>query len=87
MLEFLFLKQKEKKKIMRNKEFYILFISLNLFSLSIKAQCAMCKAAVEANLEGGGTKGSGLNDGILYLMAMPYLAVLFFYLIQNNFIS
>jgi len=78
MLEFLFLKQKEKKEIMRNKEFYILFISLNLFSLSIKAQCAMCKAALEANLDGGGTKGAGLNDGILYLMAMPYLAMLIF---------
>ena len=78
MLEFLFLKQKEKKEIMRNKEFYILFIFLNLFSLSIKAQCAMCKAALEANLDGGGTKGAGLNDGILYLMAMPYLAMLIF---------
>ena len=78
MLEFLFLKQKEKKEIMRNKEFYILFILLNVFSLSIKAQCAMCKAAVEANLDGGGTKGAGLNDGILYLMAMPYLAILLF---------
>ena len=63
---------------MRNKEFYILFILLNLFSLSIKAQCSMCKAAVEANLDGGGTKGAGLNEGILYLMATPYLAMLFF---------
>ena len=78
MLGCLFLKQKEKKEIMRNKEFYILFISLNLFSLSIKAQCSMCKAALEANLDGGGTKGAGLNEGILYLMAMPYLAILLF---------
>ena len=47
-------------------------------------QCAMCKAVVEANLEGGDTKGAGLNDGILFLMSMPYIAVflfaLFFYL-------
>jgi len=63
---------------MRNKEFYILFILFNLFSFSIKAQCAMCKAALEANLDGGGTKGSGINEGILYLMAMPYLAILLF---------
>ena len=63
---------------MRNKEFYILFILLNLFSLRIKAQCAMCKAALEANLDGGGTKGAGINEGILYLMAMPYLAILLF---------
>ena len=87
MLEFLFLKQKEKKEIMRNKEFYILFIVFNLFSFSIKAQCAMCKAALEANLDGGGTKGAGLNDGILYLMAMPYLAMLsfgIFYTLQKR---
>jgi hypothetical protein len=71
----------------RNKEFYILFILLNLFSLSIKAQCAMCKAAVEANLDGGGTKGAGLNEGILYLMATPYLAMLcfgIFYTLQKR---
>ena len=78
MLGCLFLKQKEMKEIVRNKEFYILFFLLNLFSLSIKAQCAMCKAAVEANLDGGGTKGAGLNEGILYLMATPYLAILLF---------
>ena len=78
MLGCLFLKQKEKKELVRNRFFYIFFILLNLFSLSINAQCAMCKAALEANLEGGDTKGAGLNDGILYLMAMPYLAILFF---------
>tara|TARA_B100001057_G_C22556262_1_gene835419 strand:+ start:482 stop:706 length:225 start_codon:yes stop_codon:yes gene_type:complete len=39
------------------------------------AQCAMCKSVVESNIDGGSTIGSGLNDGILYLMAMPYLAL------------
>ena len=42
------------------------------------AQCAMCKAVVEANLESGGTKGAGLNDAILFLMSMPYLAFFLF---------
>ena len=42
------------------------------------AQCAMCKAVVEANLESGDTKGAGLNDGILFLMSMPYIAVFLF---------
>ena len=41
-------------------------------------QCAMCKAVVEANLESGDTKGAGLNDGILFLMSMPYIAVFLF---------
>ena len=47
-------------------------------------QCAMCKAAVEANLAAGDDIGAGLNGGILYLMSMPYIAVfsfaLFYYL-------
>jgi hypothetical protein len=38
----------------------------------------MCKAVVEANLNDGGSAGAGLNEGILYLMAMPYVAILFF---------
>ena len=38
----------------------------------------MCKAVVEANLKNGGSAGAGLNEGILYLMAMPYIAVTFF---------
>ena len=38
----------------------------------------MCKAVVEANLKEGGNVGAGLNEGILYLMAMPYIVVLLF---------
>jgi len=34
----------------------------------------MCKAAVESNFQNeGATAGLGLNDGILYLLAAPYL--------------
>tara|TARA_B000000437_G_C11685417_1_gene320755 strand:+ start:1397 stop:1555 length:159 start_codon:yes stop_codon:yes gene_type:complete len=38
----------------------------------------MCKAAVEANIKDGGSAGLGLNQGILYLMAMPYFAMVLF---------
>ena len=48
------------------------------FQTKLSAQCAMCKAVVEANLKEGGSAGAGLNEGILYLMAMPYIAVLLF---------
>lgn len=38
------------------------------------AQCAMCKRNVETNREQGTNRiGRGLNKGILYLMAVPYL--------------
>jgi|TARA_Y100001954_G_C15786845_1_gene592945 hypothetical protein len=44
----------------------------------------MCKAVVETNLNAGDTKGAGLNDGILFLMAIPYFLIftfgLFYYL-------
>ena len=55
-----------------------------LISKQAKAQCAMCKAVVEANLESGGTIGAGLNDGILYLMAMPYISMLVVGLVWYN---
>ena len=60
-----------------NKNLLISFIFL-VTSISLNAQCAMCKAAVEANLKDGGNAGAGLNQGILYLMAMPYIAMLLF---------
>ncbi len=40
--------------------------------------CAMCKVAVESNLDQGKGVGSGLNQGILFLMAIPYLSILLF---------
>lgn len=39
------------------------------------AQCAMCKAASEANLKAGGGDPQGLNAGILYMLVLPYLLV------------
>ena len=60
-----------------------LLISIN----KLYAQCAMCKAAVEANLKDGGSAGAGLNEGILYLMAIPYIAIMlfgFFYFLQQR---
>lgn len=52
---------------------YLLIIAIVLiFSYGADAQCAMCKASLESNLDGDGV-GSGINDGILYIMALPYL--------------
>ena len=60
---------------------YKIFLIFSLFIASttgLNAQCAMCKAAVEANLKNGGSAGAGLNEGILYLMVMPYIAMFLF---------
>ena len=40
------------------------------------AQCAMCRATLENNLSNGDPGiAAGINLGILYLFAAPYLAV------------
>lgn len=44
-----------------------------LFQMTANAQCSMCKAVAEG-ADGGGF-GLGLNYGILYLMAFPYLII------------
>jgi hypothetical protein len=45
-------------------------------TLSSFAQCAMCQAVIESNMSTGEhTIGSGINTGILYLLAMPYAAI------------
>ena len=37
------------------------------------AQCAMCRAALES--EESGVQAEAVNDGIVYLMAIPYILV------------
>ena len=71
---------------MKSKYLFSFLIAL-VFQTKLSAQCAMCKAVVEANLKEGGSAGAGLNDGILYLMAMPYVAIILFgifYLLQKK---
>jgi hypothetical protein len=41
----------------------------------VKAQCAMCTTAVESNNKSGAMTTKGINNGIMYLLAAPYLAV------------
>jgi hypothetical protein len=40
------------------------------------AQCAMCRTSLESDLNNGGSIANGLNTGILYLMAIPYLVLM-----------
>ncbi len=43
----------------------------------ISAQCAMCRSTLENNYSNGNPGiAAGINTGILYLLAMPYLAVI-----------
>ncbi|MFC3199793.1 hypothetical protein ACFOET_19400 [Parapedobacter deserti] len=38
------------------------------------AQCAMCSLTAENATQNGNSQGKGLNKGILFLLAIPYLA-------------
>jgi hypothetical protein len=46
-----------------------------VFGSEILAQCPMCKMSAESNLKDGGTAGKGLNTGILYMLALPYILI------------
>lgn len=60
----------------RNVLIFTLFVLFLLaFLPDISAQCAMCKGAAETNLKQGGGDPQGLNNGILYMLSMPYLLV------------
>lgn len=53
----------------------LMVLILVLFSSGLAAQCPMCKMSAESNMQGGGNFGKGLNAGIFYMLATPYLLV------------
>ncbi|QOG02534.1 hypothetical protein [Flavobacterium sp. MDT1-60] len=57
--------------LISTKCFYILFSMF--FSLAANAQCAMCRAALAG--DSNTKKAEAVNDGIVYLMVIPYLLV------------
>ena len=76
---------------MKSKKHIYFFLSIAfvlLNTVATFAQCAMCKTGVESDLKNGGSIGSNLNTGILYLMTIPYIALMlggyFFFRKQIN---
>ena len=53
--------------------FKLLLIAYFLMPFASFSQCAMCRAALES--EGNKTKVEAVNDGIVFLMAVPYIIV------------
>ena len=51
----------------------VLLTLVNLLSFDSFAQCAMCRAALESS--GNAAKDEAVNDGIVFLMAIPYIIV------------
>lgn len=48
-------------------------IVLMLLVVPAEAQCAMCRAVLES--EEGQKTAKGINDGIMYLMIVPYILI------------
>ncbi len=57
---------------MRQKVFYSILL-LFFFTLPVEAQCAMCRAVLES--EEGQETAKGINNGIVYLMIVPYILI------------
>lgn len=60
---------------MRRIAFILVFIVMSVVAASntANAQCAMCSVNAEQSVKNGNTQGKGLNTGILYLLAIPYV--------------
>lgn len=84
----MFNKENRIKKIEYRQSIYMkrIFLLFSIFySLYSSSQCAMCRAALES--EGNGVKAEAINDGIVYLMVIPYLLVgaAFYYIYKLKF--
>jgi hypothetical protein len=66
---------------MKKLAFVFIILALTLLATDVAAQCPMCKTSLEEARKGGSAVGSTLNDGILYLLALPYTIAIVFGLI------
>lgn len=62
----------------------VFLLLVTSISSNVFAQCAMCKATTESSGVGG-----GLNDGIIYLMFIPYLLLgaFVFFVLRKKILS
>jgi hypothetical protein len=68
----------------------LIVLGLFLIQNGAIAQCAMCKAVAESNIDNNSNSvGKGLNTGILYLMLIPYLIIgsIFFFSFKKQIIA
>jgi hypothetical protein len=60
------------------KKWMLVIVVLMLLNIQdLFAQCAMCRTQLENNVSNGDPGiAAGINTGILYLLVMPYLAII-----------
>lgn len=67
---------------MKKRYIIVILVFLSLSQVA-NAQCAMCRAVLES--EENVAMAEGVNNGIVYLMAIPYIlvAVLFYFVYKK----
>lgn len=62
---------------MKKVIYFILFVLMLSASNApvASAQCAMCTINAEQGAKNGNTQTKGINNGVIYLMVMPYIMV------------
>lgn len=58
----------------KKSSWIVLFVLFVFSSVKMNAQCAMCRAVLQSGESG--VPAEAVNDGIVYLMAFPYLLLL-----------
>ena len=58
---------------MRSLQKIVVVFLLALLPQLTSAQCAMCRAVLESEADGGAAEA--INDGIVYLMIWPYILI------------
>jgi hypothetical protein len=61
------------RKMFRRISGGLLFLVLGIYGPAMQAQCAMCRAVLESSDDT--SMAEGINNGIVYLMAVPYILV------------
>ena len=68
---------------MKKSVIYIMVFAFLLIPQLSEAQCAMCRAVLES--DGNTATAEGINNGIVYLMAVPYIAIaVLFYFVYKK---
>ena len=52
-----------------------ILVATTVINPQVKAQCSMCTISAEQGTKNGNTQGKGLNSGIIYLLAIPYILI------------
>lgn len=52
---------------------FLLIVMTSIIFNVAYAQCSMCRAVLESDVDGGAAEA--INDGIVYLMVFPYILI------------